>query len=965
MESRAMAAVAAVPDPDRTGLRLYTDRTLDALRMAGGAAGFVLQDGWLPWRQSSRRIGEDESSHEVLERLKQARRYPGLLLFRRGPEHLLLFVVPESPTLGLDFRVLSKASLVPGLPMIGPCYTGTLSDLDNWLKLRPGLIGPIVAGTVTGLDPASVGFAGRDFRWARVQQKNSRERLERVWRDVRGRVHLKNVVESATGFSRVLVQQVKERANSRSVTVQFPWQISRLRQATPDVGASGAVASRFLLPFQMRSSSPVLDVVPTFAPDQTPTSQETVLARVAERLDELDGDENGSLMTISATDVMDVLFMARYLRQVHRNERMLLFTSDLLYLRAADVMPVTGMLTIATYPQFSPDLTGSPGDVFFDSEWSEATYHAASAVFTEHLGPRVGVWTAPKPISPGRHEQLRPNSPLWLSITGRDGVWPIAQLSESHRRKERPVQPNVVWTAIFMGAAALLMVWTVSLVDSAMRGRPYARSIPMTASLQALLASVSLPVWLAFSPVRGTGEWSEAGLKLIFYGALAASAAGLFWAHRRSQWRWLALVMPVGLLIGALAWWDDGTDAHQVKEFFLLRCLAYSSGVSPAFPLAVAMLSVSAMVWQSVTRSQNQRRWEPALDPDPASGEGAESSAWSFSRLDGAVLRASRNAHIRRTRLGHWSLVMPAVTTGLIGALGYNFFHSAEQWEFDVAFLIGIVCLIWATISSVARFASIWLYLREFLVLLEMHPVRRTLQALSREAVTSSLWNFDFSRRQRIQDARTFDCLSRIATVEAEPALTLSARERLRTWLSGEEPSRHKAEEALASLSRAYHAELRRGPWREGRSQLEADAKLEVDEMAMKAEVVAVRWVGAVRYVMLQMQTLLYAGVYGFVAIALSLNSYPFGQERAIVALLGCLSVGLGGVCVAVFAQMSQDAALSRLTDTQAGQLDWSFFSKLGAAAALPLGSMLASYSPGVARLMGGLLQPAVEALQK
>lgn len=977
MDVKAFAVVATVPDPDRTGLRLYTDRTLDALRMAASNAGYVLLDGWLPWRQSSRRVGEDEHSQETVARLKLSRRFPGLMLFRGGGEHLLMFVVPESPTLGLDYNVLAKTSIAPQLPLIGPCYTGSLRDLDRWLKPRKGRIGPIVTGTASGVDPKNTGFEGHEFRWARVPQKVSRERLIKVWRDIRGSVHLKNVVESATGFSRVVVEQMTAKENEAKsnkktgsdggATVQFPWQISRLRQATPDVGAGGAVATRFLLPFQMRSSSPILEAVPTFAPDQTPTSQETVLARVAERLDEIDGDENGSLVTISATDVMDVLFMARYLRQVHRNERMLLFTTDLLYLRAADVMPVTGMLTIASYPQFTPDLTGSPGDVFFDSEWSEAIFHAAVAVLKEHLGPKLGLPDAAAAARPAARETVRGplhrDGQLWLSITGRDGVWPLALMDGT--AGANPARGDVVWASVFLGAIGLLMAWSVKLLDSARRGQPLPRSIPLTATLQALVASVSLPVWLPYSPMHDSREWSDDFFAIVFYAAIALSTAVLFWAHRDKRWKWLALGLPVAMALGALGWWDDGTDAYRVKEFFLLRALAYSSGVSPALPLAVAMISVAAMVWQSATRSRNRRNWEPVLDPESPSGEAAEASAWSFSRLEAAARKACDSAHVKRMRAGHWPAMMPALVTMVIGVASSSFFHSAEQWEFDAAFLVGMLCLIWATISSIARFVSIWHCLREFLVLLEMHPARRTLQALAREAVTSSLWNFDFYRRQRIQDARTYECLSRVSALENDGARTLSAREKLRRWLTGEDESRSPADQALANLARDFHAQLRQGLWREGRSQLETDGQTEVNEMTMKAEVVAVRWVGVVRYVMLQMQTLLYAGIYGFVAIALSLNSYPFGQERAIAALLAVLSFALGGACVLVFAQMSRDAALSRLSETQAGQLDWGFLWKLGTAAALPLGSMLASYSPGVARLLGGFLQPAVEALQK
>ena len=91
------------------------------------------------------------------------------------------------------------------------------------------------------------------------------------------------------------------------------------------------------------------------------------------------------------------------------------------------------------------------------------------------------------------------------------------------------------------------------------------------------------------------------------------------------------------------------------------------------------------------------------------------------------------------------------------------------------------------------------------------------------------------------------------------------------------------------------------------------------------AEVVAIRYVGMIRYVMLHLKNQLSFLNVGSILLAISLNCYSFQGEGFFRWWWTTIFVLISSVIFAVFIEMERDAALRRLTDTRAGKVDSGF----------------------------------------
>jgi hypothetical protein len=100
-----------------------------------------------------------------------------------------------------------------------------------------------------------------------------------------------------------------------------------------------------------------------------------------------------------------------------------------------------------------------------------------------------------------------------------------------------------------------------------------------------------------------------------------------------------------------------------------------------------------------------------------------------------------------------------------------------------------------------------------------------------------------------------------------------------------------------------------------------------------------------------------------YVLILIGATQYLFEPRAAIQLLLAALLAYIVAVVGLVFAQIHRDAILSRLTDTQPGELGRDFWVRMASFVALPLFSLFASQFPSVNRLFYSLIRPAIEAL--
>lgn len=483
--------IASVPDPKTTNLSLYFDRIVESLMWAVGDCGYSFEQYWLPWdnlpEMPLETLSDWNCRRAGLEKLADQ---PGILVFRRRPTArrtepvLVAFLVPETPTGGIskpaldnalgDLQTIAKQSgtTVKDILMAGPTFSGSLGplavELTPFLKTNPTLGLTIVSGHVTSEKAIQNFGKALGDESNRVQYGSSIENDERAsklfFEYVNKRWYRPHEVailsedETAYGYlAPALPTTGDDRENK--LLLRYPRQIARLRNAYQDgngssQGPDSSVVEgvRFTLK-NASDTSPIQlpkDIIDDFSQQQSPASQQAALAQISSDLRRERADYTG----IFATDVLDSLFLARYLRLSFPDNRIFTFDSDLLFVREGETAPFTGILSITNYPLFGRNqhwtkaqlAGGVPRRIQFTSRYAEGEYNASRYLLQKDLKD----WDEEQD---GEFllEYSRPRNPhgdqpaLWLTALGRDGYWPVALLDSG--KPATPDYPSSLFTS--------------------------------------------------------------------------------------------------------------------------------------------------------------------------------------------------------------------------------------------------------------------------------------------------------------------------------------------------------------------------------------------------------------------------------------------------------------------------------------------------------------------------------------
>jgi hypothetical protein len=221
--------------------------------------------------------------------------------------------------------------------------------------------------------------------------------------------------------------------NSDVLTITFPREIAQLRNAYPDPTTVGADGKTVAVPQQgltltLKGSPTSQDDVPPFSAGQLPLSQEAVLLNIASTLRR----EQIRMVGILATDIFDTLFLSRFLRSACPDIRIFVIQSDLLMARATEEIPLEGALAVTTYPLIGRNQYWTSARTnsrrhrnLLASAPTESTYNATLVLLHDITGASDSPLDYSSPLHPGTTQP-----PLWLTVIGHNGYWPLALLDE-------------------------------------------------------------------------------------------------------------------------------------------------------------------------------------------------------------------------------------------------------------------------------------------------------------------------------------------------------------------------------------------------------------------------------------------------------------------------------------------------------------------------------------------------------
>jgi hypothetical protein len=997
--------ITTIPDPERTHLGLMFDRHLEAVRLAAADAGYSFDRYWLPWRNEEQPDSPDpdirkKNEEEKVEREKQ----PGLLLFRSGDgstPDLVVFLVGETPTSGVDVHQFLLAAcysdrlaeMAPGTPdfkgILGPMFSGSFPSLDLAIEEsypKASLKEPILSGTTTNGKAIKEFQDHRNFHTTSHDDDDSYCALVEQFRWTRVAV----LSEDGTGYGRDA--PICPEIHPDSTLIYYPREISRLRNAYQDDPALAAAqknldpAARNQLSLSLSDSQNGRDTVPQFSAEQTPATQETALFQIADTL------QRGRFpaVIVRGTNILDTLFLSRYLHQCCADLRVAVLDADLLFVHGTDSLDYLGILTVGSYP-LSPVTRlpepNAPGQHIFSSNDEEGAYYAA-LLLLEAPDPPLLVDYAGQ-FSDGT------SPPVRISTVGRGTYWPVTvdhtqkgtDLKRVPRQAPQPSDfgyPSRVWDTIFYASGALMLLYAgvyFYAVDfskplkrwcSDFHPRPDGEASNCARAVCHLWISLSLlAAWcaLAFAPLHlllgeGQMKWRLSALCAI---VVSEALLGVIVDTCRRfvpNAIWVGWVAIVIVILGVI--WSTRPD--QFRLFQSLRSVDLASGVAPSLPLIMLFSVLAYCAWIYMQRFifiDERNPDVPALTSLPT------------EEVEG--IKAFVN---ERNPLAGRKAVCAIIASACSTIPAWYWFGSIESTPFKWAFL-SLLFFCAALLGGTAwQFVELWHRFRSLLQTLELHPIRQAFSDLPPMSRWSPLWQTSAKKKSyaiRERAAESLHMLCSLAPVSYQDLAHDMHRVegQVTCWRSlvrngwRESPAHAAAANSLGNEI-ACKLEPMLDSWRPGSSETIEKIKETHPKRVpgkkdqpglLAAEFIALRHVAFIRYVMLHLKNKLSFLTGGFVLIAIALNSYPFAGADYFRWWLTGVSLILGTIVVLVFVEMQRDPTLNRLMDTKAGEVNGDFYTKLISAGVLPLLAVVSALFPSIGRFLFSWLQPALSSL--
>jgi hypothetical protein len=836
--------IALVSDPVNSHLSLAFDRTLESVQSAASAAGYQFVSYYFPWKPELVREELDlEKRSAQLKEKQRLEKYPGVLLFRSkcGQDHtktkeqcnadpadraLAIFLVSETPTFGVNHVAFLRALSYMGecnpchwtqvVPLVGPNYSGSVPSLRQAMESRNTGAFHVFNGAATDKEKiaslAAPSVETPAVVWSLSNFIHSDQAALVAVLDAdfaQSKVAILAEDETAYGNG-ALCYDLPEDKCELVRTIHFPRDISHFRNAIhplPDPGSNrgeGTSLIRQSLPFDLRESEG-RDSIPSLS-GQSASAQQAVLTNITRELNE----GRYSYVGIRASDPLDVIFLSRLVREEVPDARLFIFDADLLFVRAAADSPLTGMLSVTTYPLLMRNQAWSAGSNTavqnqfnsFPNRAAEATYNATLAAIASFMGNAEANKLVKNRVSeynwPVR-DKNEATPPLWVTVLGRSGYWPVALLpSEGLQSFEETssqgfgfLWPDRLWEVVFVGATLLALIYSwcifrvhfsdpeqvprwlegmwVNSLDPGRAGRGAYLTV-RTLSILTLYIFVASPLFEVVRVLERREARFFAGLavpSLVVVALLFSAIVPLYRIARgplrpfstiaRKQLMVMGIVSAI-VAVAICLWWHALSQTREGYRgfFFAWRAINLSSGVSPLFSVLFAAAGIVWWAWANLSRlilCNDRVPCLPSIDCDPSAP-----LDFFFTDLTKPIEQAASLPFLE----WQWRSVSAALLFGAILWDPFAIFHTVEQSSAAIVMRGEIGFLVCVTFLSFTRMAVIWFRLKYFLMHLERHPLRDAFTDLPKERMWSPIMQHGGLQRTYLLEFRALECAKKL-----------------------------------------------------------------------------------------------------------------------------------------------------------------------------------------------------------
>lgn len=542
--------IATVPDPLDSHYSLDADNALAAIQWALQEHGFLPDRHALPWAEAI----EEESK---APKSRDYRVHPGVVLFRKNDPNakkhrtalLALLIVGETPTSGIDKTALAECLDVitiwrwsssgrfyeSPISIIGPTFSGSAYSLRQSLEDWSHQAWPndarfsfsVCTGSATAAETKTILSANLEYDGLNIKFEATvipdeavlpavLDYLQHNRRIARSKIALLSEAGTAygnygwRGSSGPRLQP--STGDLEAVRFAYPLQIGRLRTEFEKARQTAALREpanspqpRRHLEFTFDRAPFANDVLPIFS-HEAAFAAERELASTLSMISRLDIRALG----IMGTDVNDVLFLAKLVRQYAPDVQLFTLENNVLYTHHEHLPYTKGMLVASPYPLFPNNLTWvgqeDEGRLPFPSSGAEGIYNATLVLMNarsrrEDRHPLLEYHT---PFYESDNSYWRTNLewgaaslPLWLTMVGHEQMWPVVTLPygkfiggmESYVHSE-PVSGRTPGEFKSFPSGVIASVWAIAsllCVIAAWLRNPYLRIMPWNTSVPSLM----------------------------------------------------------------------------------------------------------------------------------------------------------------------------------------------------------------------------------------------------------------------------------------------------------------------------------------------------------------------------------------------------------------------------------------------------------------------------------------------